>query len=184
MQEDRTIQAVSGFYAVHSLGILRRTPGVSFDFIPMDLLPKIDAIDRVIHKQGAVSPGPVGDVLRPWYVHAHQTDNLIVLHGKRTVEIYHPDHGMRRFDITADSLHLDGELLFDGPAMLTWHTGVFHHVQSDDRIGSASLNIATRTEGFDIHTNFSIYRLNTDTGESEVIRKGDLDQPDASASRS
>ena len=176
-QKDRIIQAVPGFYTVQSLGVLRRTPSVSFDFIPMDLLPRIDAIDRVIHKQGAVSPGPVGDVLRPWYVHAHQTDNLIVLHGKRTVEIYHPDHGIRRFDITADTLHLDGALLFDGPTLLTWHTDVFHRVQSDDLIGSASLNIATRTDDFDINTNFSIYRLDTDTGDFDVIREGHLDQP-------
>ncbi|MDH3981884.1 MAG: hypothetical protein OES84_03175 [Kiritimatiellaceae bacterium] len=177
-RNERIIQAVPGFYTIQALGVLRRTPGVSFDFVPMELLPRIDAIDRVIHKRGAISPGPVGDVLRPWYLHAYQTDNLIVLHGKRTVEIYHPAHEIHRFDITADSVHLDGELIYDGPAMLTWHTGVFHRVQSDEVVGSASLNIAQRDEEFDIDTNFSIYRMDPDTGVYEILRAGYLDQPD------
>lgn len=176
-KKDRIILTLPGFFTAQSLGVLRRTPGVSFDFVPMELLPQIDAIDRVIHQQGAISPGPIGDVVRPWYFHAHQTDNLIVLHGKRTVEVYHPNYGIRRFEITAERLHLDGELLFDGPAMLTWHAGVFHRVQSDDIIGSASLNIAQRDKDFDLATNFSIYSLDTVTGDSAVIRSGHLDQP-------
>jgi hypothetical protein len=175
--QTHVIKAIPGFFTVQSLGILRRTPGVSFDFVPMELLKRIDAIDRVIHRGGATSPGPVGDVLRPWYVHAAQVDNLIVLHGKRTVEIYHRGHGIARFDVTADSIHQDGELLFDGPAMLTWHLNVFHRVQSDEKLGSASLNIAVRYGGFDIDTNFSIYDLNLETGGSRVIREGRLDQP-------
>ncbi len=177
MKHDRLIREIRGFYTVQSLGVLRRTPGVYFDFVPMELLERIDAIDRVIHVGGAVSPGPVGDVARPWYVHAAQIDNLLVLHGKRTVEVYHPDHGMIRFDVTADSIQQDGKLLFDGPAMLTWHRNVFHRVKSDDEIGSASLNIAVRNDGFDINTNFSVYDLNTKTGAYEVIREGRLDQP-------
>ena len=175
--QDRTIKEVSGFYTVHSLGVLRRTSGVCFDFVPMELLERIDAIDRVIHAQGAVSPGPVGDVARPWYVHSAQVDNLLVLHGKRTVDIFHRDHGMTRFDVTADAIHQDGKLLFDGPVMLTWHLNVFHRVKSDEEIGSASLNIAVRYDGFDIDTNFSIYSLDTETGISNVIREGRLDQP-------
>jgi hypothetical protein len=30
------------------------------------MIPKIDAIDRVIHKSDAMSSGTVGAVLRPW----------------------------------------------------------------------------------------------------------------------
>jgi hypothetical protein len=176
-QANRIIQTVPGFYTVQSLGALRRTPGVYFDFVPMDLLPRIDAIDRVIHQQGAISPGAIGDVLRPWYMHRFQTDNLLVLHGKRTVEIYHPDHGIHRFEITAETLLKDGRLLGDGPALLTWHPHVFHRIQSDKQKGSASLNIAVRSDGFDPATNFSIYSLDTDTGAFDVLRDGYLDQP-------
>lgn len=173
----RIIQEVPGFYTVQSLGILRRTPGVSFDFVPMEHLRKLDAIDRVIHKQGATSPGPVGPVERPWYKHTHQVDNLIVLHGKRTVEVFHPDHGLHSFEVTVDTIHLDQTLLFNGPAMLTWQRNVFHRVKSDDIKGSASLNLATRDPEFNLDTNFSIYDLNLENGTHTVIREGHLDQP-------
>lgn len=175
------IHEIPGFYTVQALGVLRRTPGVSFDFVPMNLLPRIDALDRVIHHGGAISPGSIGAVKRPWYVHSHQVDNLIVLHGQRIVDIYHPDHEIHRFEITADRILLDGKLLYDGPAMLTWHRNVFHRVQSDATLGSASLNIATRDPEFNIDTNFSIYDLNEKTGEHHVLREGRLDQPDTSA---
>lgn len=176
-KSEQIIKELPGFYTVQALGVLRRTEGVCFDYVPMELLDRIDAIDRVIHRGGATSPGPVGDIARPWYVHSAQVDNLLVLHGKRTVEIYHREHGLTRFDVTADSIHQDGKLLFDGPAMLTWHLNVFHRVQSDEALGSASLNIAVRYDGFDINTNFSVYDLNLETGASRVIREGRLDQP-------
>jgi hypothetical protein len=54
---------------------------------------------------------------------------------------------------------------------------VFHLITSDPIEGSASVNLATHYEGFDIETNFSIYDLDVDTGEYKVIRKGSLDQP-------
>jgi len=47
---------------------------------------------------------------------------------------------------------------------------------SDAETGSASLNFAVHTPGFDIRTNFSVYDLNTETGEYRVIREGHLDQ--------
>ena len=75
LEQDRIVNCVPGFYTVQSLGVLRRTPGVCFDFVPMGLLDRIDAIDRVIHTGGAISPGPVGAVQRPWYVHPAQVDN-------------------------------------------------------------------------------------------------------------
>ena len=176
-ENNHIIQEVAEFYTVRSLGVLRRTEGVSFDYIPMESLQKLDAIDRVIHQQGATSPGPVGAVKRPWYKHTHQVDNLIVLHGKRIVEIYHPEHGLHSFEVTADTIQLDGTILFNGPAMLTWHRNVFHRVKSDERLGSASLNLATRDPAFDLDTNFSVYDLDIKTGAYTVIREGHLDQP-------
>lgn len=176
-EKHHIIKEVRGVYAVQSLRVLRRTPGVSFDAVPMKRLGRIDAVDRVIHQGGAVSPGPVGSVARPWYMHTAQVDNLLVLHGKRVVDIYHSDHGLHQFEITADRVCQDGKLLFDGPAILTWYRHVFHRVQSDHQVGSASLNFALRDESFDLDTNFSVYRLDTETGGFEVIRKGSLDQP-------
>jgi hypothetical protein len=176
-EKQQIVKEIPGFYTVQSLNVLRRTPNVFFDAVPMNLFERIDAIDRVIHLGGAVSPGPVGSEARPWYMHTAQVDNLLVLHGKRVVDIYHSDHGMHQFEVTADSVRQDGELLVDGPAMLTWYRQVFHRVQSDRELGSASLNIALRDETFDLNTNFSVYRLDTETGSFEVIRAGHLDQP-------
>jgi hypothetical protein len=60
--------------------------------------------------------------------------------------------------------------------MLSWPTHVFHRVLSGPE-GSAAVNLAYHHEGFDIRNNFSIYDLNTDTGDYSVIRAGHLDQP-------
>jgi hypothetical protein len=172
------VPEISGLYRVIPLRVLRRTPGVAFDVLPRTALPRIDAVDRVLHEGGAISPGAVGAVARPWYMHPHQDDNLIVLHGTRAVDIYTPAHGrIESFTVTPHRVEHTGRLLFDGPAMLVWPRGVFHRIQSDAQTGSASLNFATRYEGFDIRTNFSVYDLDPATGQYRVIREGHLDQP-------
>lgn len=171
-------QEVAGLYRIIPLGVLRRTPGVAFDLVPMEAFPEISGIDRVLHQGGAVSPGPVGDVERPWYMHAHQDDNLIVLQGIRYVDIYTPYHGrVESFVVQPQQVLRGDDVVFDGPAMLVWPRGVFHRIKSSDEWGSASINFAVRYEGFDLRTNFSIYDLDTQTGEYRVIRQGHLDQP-------
>ena len=67
MTKNAIIKEIPGFYKVIALQPFRKTEGVSFDILPKELIPKIDAIDRVIHKNKAVSPGPVDGVLEPWY---------------------------------------------------------------------------------------------------------------------
>ena len=176
MTKNAIIAEVPGFYKVIALQPFRKTEGVSFDILPKDLIPKIDAIDRVIHKHKAVSPGPVGEVHEPWYMHPYQDDNLMVLQGVRYVDIYTRDHGrIESFIITPERLEHDGELLYDGPALLVWPRAVFHRIKSGDN-GSASINLATHYEGIDMRTNFSIYDLDTETGKFKVIREGYLDQ--------
>lgn len=171
------VQQIDGLYKIIPMKIFRRTPGVSFDCLSVKDLPRIDAIDRVLHVGGAVSPGPVGDVERPWYMHPHQADNLMVLSGERHVEIYTPKHGrIVKVDVTADKIIIDGELAYDGPGMLVWPCNVFHRIRSCQQKGSASVNFAVHYEGFNIRTNFNIYDLNTETGEYRVIREGHLDQ--------
>jgi len=169
---------VPGFYRILPLDLLRKTKGVVFDQVPVEQLGTISGIDRVLHKSGASSPGPVGDVARPWYMHPHQIDNLLVMHGKRTVELYSAGHGQPiTFEVTPEHILLDGESACEGPALLSWPFYVFHRVVSDEVLGSASLNFAIREEGFDITTNFNIYDLDIATGEYRVIREGRLDQP-------
>ncbi len=176
MKEKTTIQEVPGLYKILPLKVFRKTQNVTFDFVPLDLLPRIDAIDRVLHESNATSPGPVGDVERPWYMHPYQDDNLVVLYGTRYVEIYKHDHGkIERFTVTPREIIRDGKVIFRGGAMLVWPRRVFHRILSDEK-GSASLNLAVHYEGFDIRTNFNIYDLDTSTGQFTLIREGHLDQ--------
>ncbi len=169
---------VQYLYKVIPLQALRRTPGVLFDCIPPELLPKIDSIDRVMHEHGAISPGPIGDVLRPWYMHPFQDDHLMVLQGTRYVDIYSVKHGkIEHFEVSPNKIIKNGKVIYDGPSFLVWPRGVFHRIQSDPQTGSASINFATHYEGFDLKTNFSIYDLDPATGEFKVIREGSLDQP-------
>lgn len=168
---------VAGLYKIIPLKPFRRTEGVSFDILPMDEMPGVDGVDRVIHVKGAVSPGPVGDVERPWYMHPFQQDQLLVLQGIRYTDIYTPSHGkVESFEISPDLIKKNGKVLYDGPAILVWFCGVFHRIRTDERTGSASVNLATRYQGFDINTNFSVYDVDTDTGGHRIIREGSLDQ--------
>lgn len=165
-----------GFWRIIKLRQFRRTEGVSFDIMPMEVLPRIDGIDRVIHKRHAISPGAVGDVARPWYIHSHQEDNLLVLQGKRTAEIYNLKHRrVEVFTVTPDYVERNGVLIHDGPAMVVWSVNVFHRITTGDE-GSASINFAVRHPGFDIDTAFDIFELDTATGEHRRIREGRLDQ--------
>ena len=179
MADERIIEEVTGLYKIVPLKVFRKTQKVTFDFVPIDLLSRIDAIDRVIHESNAMSPASVGSVERPWYMHPFQEDNLIVLYGTRHVEIYTPQHGrIETFTVTPHEVLKDGKVIHVGGALLCWPTGVFHRIQSGTE-GSASMNLAVHYEGFDIRTNFSVYNLNPTTGEFNVIREGHLDQPTA-----
>jgi hypothetical protein len=172
------IQEIPNLYRIIPLKVLRNTPGVSFDLVPTEELPRIDGIDRVLHQHGAISPGAVGDVSRPWYMHPHQADNLVVLHGTRFIDIYTKAHGrVESFTVTSHEIIHNGQRMHEGPAMLVWPCGVFHRIRSDEEIGSASINFAVRNEGFNIRTNFNVYDLDTTTGEYKMIREGYLDQP-------
>jgi predicted dehydrogenase len=170
------IQEVPGLYKIIPLIKFRRTKGVAFDLLPIEFIPKIDGIDRVIHDFEAISPGKTAGIERPWYMHPAQADNLIVLHGIRYVDIYTKEHGkIESFEVSANMVKHNGEIVYQGPVMLVWSEGVFHRIQSGEK-GSASLNFAVRGKEFDIETNFNIYDLDTNTGEYKVLREGHLDQ--------
>ena len=167
---------VARFWRIIRLKPFRRTEGVAFDLVPMEFLPRIDGIDRVIHERSALSPGPVGEVHRPWYMHPHQEDNLLVLKGRRTVDIFTLEHRrLETFVVTPERVERDGAVVYDGPAMLVWPCNVFHRIVSGEE-GSASLNFAVRHPGFDIDTAFNVYDLDVATGIYKLVREGKLDQ--------
>jgi len=170
------LDEVERFWRVIRLKPFRRTEGVAFDILPMKYLPRVDGIDRVIHRSSALSPGSVGGVERPWYCHPHQEDNLMVLQGVRTVDIYTTEYRrMETFIVEPERVVHNGKVIFEGPAMLVWPVNVFHRIKSGES-GSASINFAVRHPGFDIDTNFSVYDLDVETGKFSMIREGRLDQ--------
>lgn len=173
---DYILEEIKDLYKVIMLKEFRRTPGVDFDVMINSMVPKIDAVDRVIHRGSAISPGPVGDVDITWYMHPHQADNLFVLAGERHIEVYTPEHGkVESFTITPDYIEHNGIKICDGNAVVVWPPRVFHRIRSGNE-GSASINLATHFDGFDIKTNFNIYDLNVETGEYRLIREGYKDQ--------
>jgi hypothetical protein len=164
------------FYKILPMIEFRRTPGVDFHILTKENIPRVDGVDRVIHKSAAISPGPVGEVERPWYMHPQQDDNLLVLSGERTVDIFHlPGKVLLTFRVTPDEIFIGDQKVFDEPAILIWPRGVFHRIRSGIS-GSASVNLATRYDGFDISTNFNIWDLDTTSGNYHLLRKGELDQ--------
>jgi hypothetical protein len=176
LNDAEIFEDVPGLYKIIPLNLFRKTPGVIFDNVPTKAFSKISAIDRVLHEGGAVSPGPVGEVKRPWYMHSHQEDNLVVLHGTRVVDIYSRAHGkVENFVVSSHQIQKNGKVIFDGAAMLVWPRGVFHRIRSTEE-GSAAINFAVHYEGIDMKTNFNIYDLDTVTGKFRVIREGYIDQ--------
>ena len=169
---------MSNLYRLIPLRILRRTYGVSFDEIVPSDIPRIHGIDRVIHLANSISPGPIEDVKRPWYMHTNQDDNLLVLQGTRYIDIYNPKDKLgASFIITPDKVYKNEKLYYNGPAMVVWPAGIFHRIISGSE-GSISVNFASRNYGFNLKDNFNIYDLNKDTGEYKLLKQGIDDQPD------
>lgn len=165
-------------YRLIPLRILRQTKGVKFDEVVPSDIPKIDGIDRVIHSANSVSPGPVENEKRPWYMHRGQDDNLMVLQGSRYVDIFNPKTKEKAsFVITPDKVYKNEKLYFNGPCMIVWPAGIFHRIISGSS-GSISVNFATRNKDFDIKDNFNIYKLCTNTGDYVCLKDGSEDQPD------
>lgn len=177
-RKDLIIEEMEGLFTVIKLQEFRKTEGVRFDVMGKSTVPKVDAIDRVLHKGGAVSPGPVEGCERPWYMHKYQDDNLLVLEGVRYVEIWSekvPE--VHKFTVTPEYIEHNGKRIVEGGAILVWPTGVFHRIVSGEG-GSASVNLATHYDGFNLKDNFDIFDLNPETGEYRVVREGHRDQKD------
>ena len=176
LNEAHVLEEVPRFFRVVALNPFRRTPGVIFDNVPTKGLGGIDAIDRVIHESEATSPGPVDGVERPWYMHTHQDDHLVVLAGIRYVDIYRREYGgTESFEIGPNHVKKGGVIISGGPAMVVWPRGVFHRVRSPAG-GSAAVNFAKHHSGMDITANFNIYDLDVETGEFRLVREGWKDQ--------
>ena len=122
----------------------RDTPAVRFYDITV---PTSNARDLVVHSGPAVSP-PDDPASGAWqfYLHPHQEDNLLALHGGRTFYLVnlgwnYPFHIVR--------LESGGDILRIPP-------GTFHRSVSDPD-GSLVLNQAVRDEGASVLREFRVY---------------------------
>lgn len=122
----------------------RDTPAVRFYDITV---PTSNARDLVVHSGPAVSP-PDDPASGAWqfYLHPHQEDNLLALHGGRTFYLVnlgwnYPFHIVR--------LESGGDILRIPP-------GTFHRSVSDPD-GSLVLNQAVREEGASVLREFRVY---------------------------
>lgn len=176
MSANNVVKEVKDHYRILQMPVFRKTEGVTFDNIPLEEVQPISAIDRVIHANNAFSPGPTEGVDRPWYMHPHQADNLVVLQGVRFVELFSmKTHVLSKFEVGPDYVKQDGELVISGGCMLTWPTHVFHRIITGEE-GSASINFANHEENINMETNFNIYDLDLENGKFSVLRRGALDQ--------
>jgi hypothetical protein len=172
----RVIEEVPNFYKIITLKTFRNTPGVTFDYFPLDLLPRIDSISRVLHEKNAISPNSIGEIKNPWYMHPYQDDNLLVLSGEREIDLFIPGHGqIEHFTVGHNKILRNGTLVYEGSNILVWSKNVFHRITSGPE-GSSSLNLAVYYKGFNHDDNFNIYDLDFDTKEVILLREGYKDQ--------
>ena len=167
---------ITGLNVIIPLKLFRKTDKVTFDIIP-EVVKGLSSVDRVVHGKGAISPTieHKSDDEIHWYMHPNQSDNLLVVQGKRMIELYNEKHGkVEHFEVTPDYIKLNGAIVYEGAAILGWPTHVFHRVISPD--GSTSINFAKHFEGFDPQTNFNIWDLNVETGSHECAREGHMDE--------
>lgn len=121
----------------------RDTPSVRFFDITV---AESNARDLVIHSGPAVSPPDDENGAWQFYLHPHQEDNLLALHGGRTFFLVnfgwnYPFHIVR--------LDTGGDILRIPP-------GTFHRSVSDPE-GSVVLNQAVREENASLVREFHVY---------------------------
>ena len=78
------------------------------------------------------------------------------------------------FEVGPDYIKLNGDIIFKGPAILSWPPLVFHRIKSPK--GSISTNYAYHYPKFSRESNFNIYQLNTKNGDYKIVRKATLDE--------
>ncbi len=163
-------------YRLIPLRALRKTTGIKIDEISSSDFPIIDGINKIVHSPNSISPGPLKNVTRPWYRHRGQNDNLLLLHGKRYIDLYDSKLDKKiSLIITPDKIYNNDELLYDGPAIINWSSGTFHRIASGND-GSISINLVTRKKNFNYIEDINIYDLDTETGIFKCISDGYIDK--------
>ena len=124
------------FVPIH---LFRETPLVTFFDASV---PDSNGTDVVIHSGAATSPPDDGD-REQYYVHQHQIDHNLVLHGQRTFRLLNPSWKQPHHVV----------LLERAMGALVIPVGTYHRSVSGDD-GSLVLNQSIRDAKFDYATEF------------------------------
>jgi hypothetical protein len=124
------------FVPIH---LFRETPQVTFFDASV---PHSNGTDVVVHHGPATSPPDDGE-FEQFYVHHHQVDHNLVLHGRRTFTLLNPAWPQPHHVI-----HLERAM-----GALQIPVGTFHRSVSEAE-GSLVLNQSQRDDGFDYATEF------------------------------
>ncbi|KAH3761347.1 hypothetical protein Pelo_6746 [Pelomyxa schiedti] len=165
------------YWRVIPLRLFRKKDDVEFRGLPMTEFSHIDGVDHVEHGANAKSPGMVNGV-DGWYYHPCQEDNLLVCRGIRTSILMHASQPgvVEVFEVGRSYIKRNGEIICSEPAVLQWAPRTWHKVNTTSAEGSTSINFAVRHPGFDLHTEFNIYDLDTSTMTHKLLREGREDQ--------
>ena len=144
---------VPNLYRIIPLHVLRKTPGVSFDLVPTDVLPRMTASTASCMTATPFRPGRLATSIAPGICTLAKTTIFVILHGVRFIEIYIREHSrIESFEATPHQIRQDGQIVYDGPAMLVWPRRMLHRIRSDANVGSSSVKKTVAYEDFDVRT--------------------------------
>ena len=156
------------------LDSFRKTPEVKFLKLD-DVSKSSSAVNYIFHEPGAKSPQIENKKGHFWYMHTKQKDNMIVHRGYRIIELYSKRHGKKEtFELSNNFVKLNGKIIYNGPAILSWPPLVFHRITSPK--GSVSTNYAYYYQNFTKEHNYNIFNLDLSNGNCKIVRQASLDE--------
>lgn len=140
-------------FRIIPLGSVLRNGSHSIDNILIDSTSKFTSFNREI--LGPNTCGPIGTsnpiskkLFRirhnqkesQFYQNRYEQNNLLMMQGMRTIELYCPDTSNTEFlEITPDNIYKNGKLYYGSPAILSWNGQLFHKTTSGAK-GAISIN--------------------------------------------
>tara|TARA_Y100000389_G_scaffold194699_1_gene225065 strand:- start:2827 stop:3345 length:519 start_codon:yes stop_codon:yes gene_type:complete len=136
------------------LGSLKRLTNYKVDNVIHQDIAKITGIYRETHGSNVMSPIGTEYVFKEfhmnctdndegskcWYANDFERNNLMVLSGSRTIELYCYVRKTREIlTINEDNIYRNGKLYYGSPAMISWDGSIYHRTISGFK-GCVSIN--------------------------------------------
>ena len=137
------------------LGSLKRLTNYKVDNVLQQDIPKITGMYRETHGPNVMTPIGTEDVFREfhdmngvdnvagskcWYANDFERNNLMVLNGSRTIELYCYNRNRREvLTVNEDNIYRNGKLYYGSPAIISWNGSIYHRTISGFK-GCVSIN--------------------------------------------